>query len=134
MKKRIVVALSFFFLLATAVPAISGNHGHSPHGPDDKNRPDNPAPHKHQQNPDYHQYRGYSEKPYDKHRHYHYHNYKGHQYTYRGHWRSWNEWEKYEKKHRHQYKNGKYYRENEHLMFRFCDPDSGEHFFFSIGK
>ena len=31
-------------------------------------------------------------------------------------------------------KYGRHYREGGHLMFRFCDPDTGNCFFFSIGR
>ena len=84
--------------------------------------------------PDYHTYRGYSKSPYDKHRHYVEYNYKGHRYDYHGHWRSWEQWDRYAKKHPYIYKSGRYYRENAHLMFRFCEPGTGNCFFFSIGR
>jgi hypothetical protein len=31
-------------------------------------------------------------------------------------------------------RHGHYYREHSHLMFRFCEPDTGNCFFFSIGR
>ena len=83
---------------------------------------------------DYHKYRGYSERPYDKHRHYLKYDYKGHQYDYNGHWRSWKQWDRYAKQHPKLYQHGTYYRENAHLMFRFCEPGTSNCFFFSIGK
>ena len=84
--------------------------------------------------PDYHKYSGYSQRPYDKHRHYVEYNYKGHRYDYHGHWRSWEQWDRYRKKHPHIYEHGRYYRENAHLMFSFCEPGTSNCFFFSIGK
>jgi hypothetical protein len=84
--------------------------------------------------PDYHKYRGYSASPYNKHRHYMKYKYKEHRYYYHGHWRSWEQWDRYAKKHPNIYKNGRYYRENAHLMFRFCEPGTSNCFFFSIGR
>jgi hypothetical protein len=83
---------------------------------------------------DYHMHRGYRDRPYDKSRHYDHYDHKGHRYDYHGHWRSWNEWDIYAKKHPHIYKHGTYYREGAHLMFRFCEPGTGNCFFFSIGR
>lgn len=83
---------------------------------------------------DYHKYRGYRERPYDQHRHYVNYDYKGHRYDYHGHWRSWDQWDRYARKHPHIYKQGRYYRQNAHLMFRFCEPSTGNCFFFSIGR
>jgi hypothetical protein len=60
--------------------------------------------------------------------------YKGHRYDYHGHWRSWEQWDRYAKKHPHIYKHGGYYRQNAHLMFKFCEPDTGSCFYFSIGS
>jgi hypothetical protein len=84
--------------------------------------------------PDYHNYHGYRELPYDKHRHYGYQDYKGRRYNYQGHWRSWDQWDTYARKHPDMYRHGRYYREGAHLMFRFCDPGTGSCFFFSIGR
>ena len=84
--------------------------------------------------PDYHNHRGYRERPYDNRRHYEHHDYKGQRYNYHGHWRSWEQWDNYAKKHPDIYKHGTYYRENAHLMFRFCEPGTGNCFFFSIGR
>ncbi|MBW1940517.1 MAG: hypothetical protein JRI28_03935 [Deltaproteobacteria bacterium] len=84
--------------------------------------------------PDYPKHRGYRERPYGKRRHHRHYDYKGHQYDYHGHWRSWEQWDRYAKKHPHIYKHGRYYRENAHLMFRFCEPGTGSCFFFSIGR
>lgn len=83
---------------------------------------------------DYHKHRGYRERPYDKHRHYVKYDYKGHLYDYHGHWKSWEQWDRYRKKHPHIYKSGRYYHENVHLMFRFCEPGTSNCFFFSIGR
>lgn len=84
--------------------------------------------------PDYHKHSGYGERPYDKRRQYGHNDYKGHRYNYQGHWRSWDQWDRYARKHPEIYKHGGYYRENEHLMFRFCDPVTGNCLFFSIGR
>lgn len=83
--------------------------------------------------PDYHQHRGYRERPYDQ-RQYRHHDYKGHRYNYEGHWRSWDQWDRYAKNHPEIIKHGEYYRENAHLMFRFRDPITGNSLFFSIGR
>ena len=97
-------------------------------GPDDR-RPD-----RFKERRDYHQYRGYRERPYDRNRHYDRHTHRDKRYDYNGHWRSWDEWNRYAKRHPDVYKHGHYYREDAHLMFRFCDPGSSACFFFSIGK
>ena len=83
---------------------------------------------------DYHEHRGYKIRPYDKRRHYGRYDHKGHRYDYQGHWRSWDQWDRYARKHPQIYKRGRYYRENAHLMFRFCEPGTGNCFFFSIGR
>jgi len=83
---------------------------------------------------DYDKYSGYREHPYNKHRNYGHYDYKGHRYDYRGHWRSWDQWDRYAKAHPDISRHGTYYRENEHLMFRFCQPGAGTCFFFSIGR
>ena len=81
---------------------------------------------------DYHKHHGYREHPYD-HRIYVNYDYKGHRYDYNGHWRSWEQFDRYAKKHPAIYKHGRYYRQSSHLMFRFCEPDTGSCFYFSIG-
>ena len=83
---------------------------------------------------DYNKHNGYSARPYGKNRRYDHYAYKGHRYDYHGHWKSWKQWDKYAKNHPDLYKHGHYYRENSHLMFRFCDPLTGACFFFSIGR
>ena len=147
MKRIIIVAFSFFFLLATAIPVISKDYDRdTPNRRDYKERPDNPGRpdykkrpdyHKHRghkKRQDYHEHRGYRKRPYDKRRHYGRYDYKGHRYDYHGHWRSWEQWDRYARKHPHIYKHGRYYRENAHLMFRFYEPGTGNWFFFSIGR
>ena len=84
--------------------------------------------------PDYQRYSGYRERPYQKGRHYGHYDHNGKRYDYHGHWRSWDEWDRYAKKHPDIYKHGRYYHEDAHLMFRFCDPGSGNCVFFSIGR
>jgi hypothetical protein len=83
---------------------------------------------------DYHMHPGYRECPYDKCRQYRPYDYRGHRYDYHGHWRSWDQWDSYARKHPNLSRHGRYYREEGHLMFRFCDPGTGSCFFFSIGK
>ena len=83
--------------------------------------------------PNYYKYNGYRERPYNKGRHYGHYEYKGHLYDYRGHWRSWEQWDRYRREHPDAYEHGYYYREKAHLMFRFCEPGTGNCFFFSIG-
>ena len=52
---------------------------------------------------------------------------------YRGHFRSRHEWNRYHNRHRHNYRDGRYYRDkNNFLMFGFCERDSGMCFSFSI--
>lgn len=147
MKKMMIAVLSCFLLLVTAAPGISrgydrrntqGRHSERPavnnerhdngRGPGDRDyRGDRGIP-------DYRGYGGYRENPYDEHRNYRYHDYHGHRYTYRGHWRSWNQWDRYARRHPEIYRHGRYYREGGHLMFRFCDPLTGNCIFFSIGR
>ncbi len=83
---------------------------------------------------DYHKHRRYRERPYDQNRIYVNYDYKRHRYDYHGHWRSWEQFDRYAKKHPQIYKHGGYYRQNSHLMFRFCEPDTGSCFYFSIGR
>jgi len=123
MKRMIIAAFIFFFLLATAIPVFSKDYNRDSHGRRD-----------YKERPDYQNHRGYRERPYDNRRHYEHHDYKGHRYDYHGHWGSWEQWDKYAKTHPNIYKHGTYYRENAHLMFRFCEPGTGNCFFFSIGR
>jgi hypothetical protein len=90
--------------------------------------------HHYQKRSDYHKYPGYSKRPYDKHRFYVNYDYRGHRYDYYGHWRSWKQWDRYARKHPQIYRHGGYYRQSAHLMFRFCEPGTGNCFFFSIGR
>ncbi len=43
------------------------------------------------------------------------------------------EWDRYYRAHPHLHRHGHYYHDDAHLMFRYCDPDGGGCFFFSIG-
>ena len=95
--------------------------------------PNEHRPDRYRERRDYHDYHGYRERPYDKGRHYGHYKHKGHQYEYYGHWRSWDEWDRYSRRNPYILKQGHYYRDNAHLMFRFCEPGSGACFFFSIG-
>jgi hypothetical protein len=77
-------------------------------------------------------YRGYNEHPFDQNRQYARHNWEGHEYNYRGHWRSWQDWDDYARAHPYIHRHGRYYHEDQHLMFRGCDGN--QCFFFSIGR
>ena len=124
-----VLLFGFFMLTAPQAFADQGNKG--------KGQPKQWQKQQVQENqgrPDYDKYRGYRQRPYDKGRHYGYYNYKGHRYDYRGHWRSWDQWDRYAKAHPDISRHGTYYRENAHLMFRFCEPGTGNCIFFSIGR
>lgn len=90
--------------------------------------------HNYEKRRDYHKHPGYSERPYDQSRLYVNYDYKGHRYDYHGHWRSWNQWDRYARKHPQIYEHGGYYRQKTHLMFRCCEPDIGNCFYFSIGR
>ncbi len=83
---------------------------------------------------DYDRYHGYRERPYDNKRRFDHYRHDRHRYEYRGHWRSWDAWNDYARHHPRVRDHGHYYRENGHLMFRFCDPGNGSCFFFSIGR
>jgi hypothetical protein len=135
MKRIIIAALSFFFLFATAIPVISKDYNRDTQvRRDQKVRPDTPSRPDYKKHSDYQNHRGYRERPYDNRRHYEHQDYKGHRYDYHGHWKSWDQWDNYAKKHPDIYKHGTYYRENAHLMFRFCEPGTANCFFFSIGR
>jgi hypothetical protein len=108
MKRTILAVLCFFAFLAIACPAVADRDDYRGHG-------------------------GYRERPYDRHRHYEYHEHGGDRYHYEGHWRSWHDWDDYAR-HQAWYRHGHYYREEGHLMFRACNPDTGNCFFFSIGR
>jgi hypothetical protein len=105
----------------------------SDHHGDDRDYKKRSDRHGHDDYKDYREHRGYKERPYDRGRHYGHYKYEGHQYDYHGHWRSWEQWDRYRRKYPEKYKRGHYYRENDHLMFRFCEPN-GHCFFFSIGR
>jgi hypothetical protein len=110
MKRMIVAVLCFLASLAIAIPVIA----------EDSHR-------------NYAGHHGYKERPYGQ-RHYKPYEYRGHGYDYHGHWRSWDDWDRYAREHPSLHKQGQYYREGGHLMFRFCDPGTGGCFFFSIGR
>jgi hypothetical protein len=58
----------------------------------------------------------------------------GHKFHYEGHWQSWDTWKRYRDEHRDRYQSGRYYKDNGHLFFGFCDPSGGACFYFSIGR
>ncbi|MFZ0486263.1 MAG: hypothetical protein WAL83_04635 [Arenicellales bacterium] len=106
MKRFLIAALCFLSSIVVVAPAIADRNYSGQHG--------------------------YRMRPYD-HRSYDHESFRGHQYTYRGHWRSWDDWHHYRGLHPRVYERGHYFRQNGHLMFRFCDPGSSC-FFFSIGR
>jgi hypothetical protein len=108
-------------------PDHHGDQGH-------KNAPDTQRHGDYKMHRDYDTHNGYRERPYAKNRRYGHYEHHGHRYDYQGHWRSWEQWNTYAKNHPEIYRHGDYYREDTHLMFRFCDPGSGACFFFSIGR
>ena len=109
MKRMILSVLCLFAFLVIAFPAVADRDDYAGH-------------------------RGYWERPYDRHRHYEYYEHRGHRYAYCGHWRSWNDWDDYARRHPWIYRHGRYYRDGGHLMFRVCEPGTGNCFFFSIGR
>lgn len=109
MKKLLVASLCFLFFSGVAAPSLAAQ-------------------------PDYGHYRGYHRHPYETNRHYNRFDYRGHPYVYRGHWRSWNDWNAFRRHSPGIYRDGRYYRDHGHLMFRYCDPHGGGCFFFSIGR
>jgi hypothetical protein len=133
----VTTVLLFGFLLLTASQAFADNRykGKDKHKEWQKQKEqDTYGRRDYKKGNDYHMHPGYRECPYDKCRQYRYYDYRGHRYDYHGHWRSWDQWDSYSRKHPNLYKHGRYYREEGHLMFRFCDPDTGNCFFFSIGR
>ena len=85
----------------------------------------------------------YRRGPERKDRRYHKRNYRRPHYrgawdryshpSYKGHFRSHHQWKRYYHKHRHNYRNERYYRGNDNFMrFSFCERDSGMCFSFSI--
>ncbi len=118
MKRTTVALFAVLASLAMAAPSYADNHrrGHGPSHMDNR----------------YQGHHGYRERPYNKHRHYNQYRHNHREYAYRGHWRSWNSWEAYRMQHRDRFRHGHYYRQDGHLMFRFCD--NGACFFFSIGR
>lgn len=124
MKRIIIVLVSLIFLIATASPAICKNQrNRNTQNRNYKERPDN----RHQQNNRWN----------PKHRSHKYKNHydNGRRHSYKGHYRSWDDWNRYSRRNPYMQKHGTYYYENNvHLMFKFCDPDTGGCFFFSIGR
>jgi hypothetical protein len=111
MKRIVLIALCVFASFAVATPLIAEEHHRNYAG-----------------------HHGYRERPYDRNRHYGHYSYKGYSYRYQGHWRSWDDWDRYAREHPDIYKHGGYYHEGGHLMFRYCEPGTGNCFFFSIGR
>ena len=105
MDKRLITSLLLLVTLATGAPAAAAHR-------DDQGR-------------DHSDNRGHHYDRYSR---------KGHEYNYKGHWRSWNEWEDYVRHHPTLPRRGNYYRESGHLMFRYCEPGSSACFFVSIGR
>ena len=143
-----VLLFGFFMLTASQAFADQGHKGNGQqqkewqHQQPQKERQqqqqqhNNPPPaHRdyNNQHANYDRYPGYRPHPYNRGLHYGQYKYKGHQYDYHGHWRSWDQWHRYASENPDIERHGTYYRENSHLMFRYCDPGSGACFFFSIG-
>lgn len=80
-----------------------------------------------------HRPQGYRRQPHGR-RYEHPYFGREHEYHYEGHWNSWEDWERYKRRHSERFRHGDYYREEGHLFFRFCDPEGGPCFFFSIGR
>jgi hypothetical protein len=123
----------FFMLTSSSASADQGYKGKSRQEVQKQKEKNTYGRGDYKEPPNYANYSGYRERPFDKNRRYGNYDYKGHRYDYRGHWRSWDQWDRYAKAHPSIYKHGTYYRENSHLMFRFCEPGTGNCFFFSIG-
>ena len=127
MKKIIIILLSLAFLFVTANLAISKNKNYNYNRDYYKECPNNYQ----------HGNQHYKNSWHPRH---HSHNYRdryysGRRHHYKGHYRSWEQWERFKRRHPNRYRRGRYYYENNvHLMFKFCDPDTGGCFFFSIGR
>jgi hypothetical protein len=117
MKKFAIILLSLVFIAASFSPAIAKHRrGYQNH---------------HNRGNHY----GYSHRPLDRKRHYNQRrDRRGRDHHYRGHWRSWNDWHRYYRSHPEIHRHGRYFHDGSHLMFQFCDPESGGCFFFSIGR
>lgn len=80
--------------------------------------------------------RGHRDYPPNNYREHSHHGYYPseweHKYHYEGHWRSWRDWDDYRREHPDRYRDGRYYHENGHLFFRWCDA-SANCFAFSVG-
>jgi hypothetical protein len=132
MKKIIVVLISLVFMFITVTPAISKDHRSN------TQKRSHQSYKQHSQQRHYHynkhqNYKGYRNNPYGN-RHYDRRSFYGNHYKYYGHWNSWNHWSRYIERYPHIRNHGSYYKEGSHLMFRFCDPTTGNCFFFSIGR
>jgi len=126
MKRTIIGLLVLLPTLAMAAPPHADNRarGHQ----DTRGQQDYRRQH------DYRGQHGYRPRPYNQRRHYDHYRHDDRRYNYRGHWRSWKSWEAYRRQHHDRFRHGHYYRQDGHLMFRFCDPQGGSCFFFSIGR
>jgi hypothetical protein len=150
MKRTTILLFSLLGSLVMAAPSYADDHyrGHQDsrehqdyraqqdhRGRQDYRRhQDNRRDRDYRRHQDYRGQHGYRPRPYYEHRHYDRYRHGDRDYAYRGHWRSWNSWETYRREHRERFRHGHYYRQDGHLMFRFCDPQGGSCFFFSIGR
>ena len=143
MKSTRIIVIAILSLLLIPVVSTAGQWKNdsgkgkyeSHHGDrDHRSGPDDRGPDRYGEHRGYHGYHGYREHPYDRGRHYGHYHHNRRQYEYRGHWRSWDDWDRYARRVPHMHEHGHYYRDNAHLMFRFCEPDGGGCFFFSIGR
>ena len=60
--------------------------------------------------------------------------YDGKPYYFGKHFTSWSEWSRYLVAHPNMTRYGKYFYDGTQMMFRFCDPDSRQCFFFIIDR
>jgi Ni/Co efflux regulator RcnB len=144
MKKSILILLAMALAVFISWPATAGQkdrgHDYRQSSRDHRDEPGKAQSHdKRGRNRDY-DYRKPEHRPSGYHSSHHgrnfkhSHRYRGHAYNFDGHWSSWRNWENYRKRHPERFHHGRYYRENGHLFFRFCDPMGASCFFFSIGK
>jgi len=158
MKKTTFIFLALLFLAFTALPASADRQDHDRGyqnyhhaGADQRHIHPNTARGRYDIHGNYYRYnhkrhhrdydyrhperrpRGYHKAPYGRH-YAHPRVWRDHSYHYDGHWNSWADWDRYKRRHGDRYRHGRYYREEGHLFFSFCDPMGGGCFFFSIGR
>ena len=144
MKKFLFILMALPLVALMSLPAMADQKGHG-HGSrqttqdhrdnQDKNhRYDNrDRDHRYDYRRPEHRPPGYRAQPHGRH-YAHPHRRRGHEYRYDGHWNSYKAWERYRRSHMDRFHGGRYYRENGHLFFSFCNPGGGPCTFFSIGR